>query len=326
FNRFSNENFKTFPKNIFAYWVSPKVENFFVDLQVENEFKSCTGLQTGNNKLFVRFWHEVSLYNTNIYDVSGKWIKLNYGGEKRKWYGNFDSVLNWAENGFEIKNHNSSTIRNEAFYFKEGITWTTITSRGMSARYLPKDFIFDQSGDSLFSGDVFYFLGLFNSKISDTIIPIIAPTLNIRAGNIKNYPIEYKLIDKTLIHDNLNISKNDWDSRETSWDFETNPLLGQKQNNLAAAYESWVAEVSQDFFQLHANEEELNRIFIVIYGLQDELTPEVALKDITILQDELKADHLEAIEPVFRAGEKVALPIQANVVMQQFISYLVGTL
>ncbi|MGL4582885.1 MAG: hypothetical protein ACRCVU_07875, partial [Flavobacterium sp.] len=269
-----------------------------------------------------------------------KWFPLLKGGLFKKWYGNHEYVVNWQNDGYEIIewctylntiNTPGGVAVGREFYFRNGLCWNMISSNNQFAlRWFPKGFIFNMASNSIFLNNEkneAYYLGLFNSKIGSTILNILNPTMNVSSGVLGKTPIiERNHSLQYLTESNISISKKDWDSRETSWDFEGNPLIGQSKTNLGEAYQAWKSEVSQDYFQLHANEEELNRIFIDIYGLQDELTPEVALKDITILQDELKADDLETIEPAFRAGKEVSLPIQANVVMQQFLSYLIGTL
>ena len=327
-------NFDKIPGSPIAYSLSEQ-ENFLLN-ESENllseKFPPKQGLITGDNEKFIRDWNEVSYKK-----VKSKWFPYNKGGEARKWYGNNTFLVNWENDGFEIKNFKDekgklrSRPQNLNFYFKEGISWSKISSSelGIVFRYYNSDFIFSDAGMMMFPTEKLEIhLAILNSKIITNIINKLNPTLNKNIGDIIRLPIleVSDLNVEDYSKNNIYISKKDWDSRETSWDFEGNPLISQNKTNLGEAYEAWVAAVSQDFFQLHANEEELNRIFIDIYGLQDELTPEVALKDITILQDELKADDLEALEPAFRAGETVALPIQANVVMQQFISYLIGTL
>ena len=318
------------PNSILAYWISNVTYKHLINNKPESDFTSCTGLQTGDNKRFVRKWYEIHTSDFNLLNGisdDSLWYALNYGGERRKWYGNFDSVINWYNNGEEIRNHNSSTIRNKDFYFKQGITWTTITSKGFSARYLPEEFIFDQSGDSLFTDNINYVLGILNSKVSNIFIDVIAPTLNIRAGNLKYYPIVNGINNdyNDLVDNCISIAKKDWNSKETSWHFEQSPLLNET-NALEGAVQNWQEQVTQDFFQLHTNEEELNRIFIDIYGLQEELTPEVALKDITILQEELSKNDLEALEETFRANgtNNIELPIDKGEVISQFISYAIG--
>lgn len=322
-------NFDKIPGSPISYWASGININQLDTLEKLGEVEDCKkGADTGNNEKFLRFWFEVNKKKTGF---QNKWIFYNKGGSFRRWYGNYDYCINWENNGYELEN-SSANLRSKHHYFKESLTWNALSSGNFSIRFSDKQTIFDSAGSSLFYNskktDYNYYLALLNSKVIQKYLYILNPTFNYGAGTISKLPLkitnekEVKFISQKCIE----ISKNDWISREYSDDFEQNPLIGQNQTNLEAAYEAWVAAVSQDFFQLHANEEELNRIFIDIYGLQDELTPEVALKDITILQDELKAEDLEALEPAFRAGEKVALPIQANVVMQQFISYLVGTL
>lgn len=328
-------NFDKIPGSPIAYWVSKNIIKIFNKNKLGDKGQIITGITTGKNDIFLKLWHELSrnkinldLINISDFSENKNWIPYSKGGNFRKWYGNLEYFVNW--NRKTEFNRSKTTLQH--LYFKEGFTWSFITTGKFNARILPKGFLWDVAGSpAIFENDKqkYSYLALVNSNLCQKILDIFNPTMNYQSIDVQNIPLDDNILNTNIseITENCySISKKDWDSREISWDFEQSPLLGQQQNNLAAAYEAWVAEVSQDFFQLHANEEELNRIFIEIYGLQDELTPEVALKDITILQDELKAEDLEALEPAFRAGEKVALPIQANVVMQQFISYLVGTL
>ncbi|HCC95654.1 MAG TPA: BREX-1 system adenine-specific DNA-methyltransferase PglX [Flavobacteriaceae bacterium] len=333
FARIPQTNFDKIPGSPIAYWVSERVREIFRNEILSNINKPRQGIATSNNDYFLKLWFEVSFDKIGISkikdDSNEKWYPYNKGGESRKWYGNDYYVLNYENDGQELKGFSKSVIRNPEFQMLESLTWSLTSSDKFAVRKKEKGYFFDVNGMSLFpSDDQYYLLGLLNSKYAFNILKLLNPTMAFQVGDISRIPVIYQKNQKLSFFssENVQITKKDWDSRETSWDFDTNPLLGQQQNNLAAAYEAWVAEVSQGYFQLHANEEELNRIFIDIYGLQDELTPEVALKDITILQDELKADDLEAIEPAFRAGEMVTLPIQQNVVMQQLLSYLVGTM
>lgn len=337
-------NFDKIPGSPIAYSLSNKMLNLLDKKNINSFSEVKRGIATSDNDRFLRFWFEVNINLSSLKNNNKacKWFKYNKGGEFKKWYGNQEYFVNWENEGFEIINYRDKNGRqlsrpqNIEYNFKKVISYSSLTSGALSFR-IYEDFINDQAGNFLFVKNDLDFTVVFlilNSKISKHFLNLINPTLNITVDNIKIIPV---LNPGNLELNNfLEISKKDWDSRETSWDFEQSPLLGSREQRLVesdkgsvslkAAYEAWVADVSEDFFQLHANEEELNRIFIDIYGLQDELTPEVALKDITILQDELKAEDLEAIEPAFRAGEKVSLTIQANVVMQQFISYLIGTL
>ncbi|MCD8415974.1 BREX-1 system adenine-specific DNA-methyltransferase PglX [Tenacibaculum dicentrarchi] len=325
-------NFSKIPGSPIAYWISANFLNNFNENNFKNSFKPVSGIQTGDNNRFQRKWFEVS-----IICAFKKWFPVANGGDRRKWYGNhFDFIL-WDNDGFEIKNNFDESGRlksrpqNENFYFKEGVTWNRIAANGVSARYLPKGFIFDQSGDSFFSinnGNILNALGQFNSVVTNKVLEIICPTLNVTAGSVKLFPLDERVFDINItrsVKGNIDISKQDWDSRETSWDFEQSPLLN-KTTTLESAYATWEEAVSKSFFQLHKNEEELNRIFIDIYGLQDELTPEVALKDITILQEELAKKDLEKLEESFNNNgkEAVRLPINKAEVISQFISYAIG--
>lgn len=317
------EDFSKIPSSPVAYWVKRKsIEIFDKSEKINKTFLPCTGLQTGDNTLYMRKWFEISIEKSNLM-LGNKWIKLNNGGEFRKWYGNFVDVLLWENDGYVIKNNKSSVIRNEINYFKTGITWNRIATDGLNMRYLPNNFIFDQAGDSLFFKDSNlefqnYLLSFFNSKIAYSIMKIIAPTLNLTAGGISDFPIIFpsnnvikEQIDK-LVQQNIDISKEEWDSRETSWDFTKNELIRHKSDNkIETAYSNYCNYWEEQHNILHQNEEELNRLFIDIYELQDELTPDVELKDITILKNEAKIIDNELV-------------FQADEIMKQFISYGVG--
>jgi len=346
-NWFTNVNqidFHIIQDSPLAYWFNDKLVKLFVDNKsLDNFSEPRKGNSTSNNDFFLKLWYElnnksISLYSDSVLDslsFNKYWIPYNKGGGQRKWYGYNEYVINWINNGDSIRKIPTAVVTNEKFYMKQCLTWSAISGKTFGIRKLPKGYIFDNNGCSLFDINEYenYLLSLLNSKVFLYITGMLNPALAFHPGEVKKFPtIISSQFDNSLSIISYDISKKDWDSRETSWDFEQSPLIGIRYKGLSnvvslkATYEAWAAEVTQDFFQLHANEEELNCIFIDIYGLQEELTPEVALKDITILQDELKAGDLEAIEPAFRAGEKVNLPIQQNVVMQQFISYLVGTL
>ena len=315
----TQNKFAKIPGSPIAYWVSDKVVEVF-DEKFKDYFIPATGMQTGDNKQFIRAWHEVSAKSFKV-----KWFPLVNGGNKRKWYGNFFDYILWENDGEQIRNHPSSVLRNQQYYKTEGVTWNRIASNGFSSRYFPSGFIFDQAGDSFFSKnsyDIKYGLGLLNSILIKKVIEILCPTLNVTAGNVSLFSIKRKIFKESkiekLVQTNIEISKTDWDSRETSWDFEESPLVAVGGLSLVDSYRDWAAAVTDAFYQLHKNEEELNRIFIDIYGLQDELTPEVPLKDITILQEELNKKALEKIT----VGD--ALPIDKGEVVRQLISYGIG--
>lgn len=338
----SQTNFEKIPGSPIAYWVSEKTINTFKSNLLIDFAKPKAGLQTGNNSLFVRFWHEINFKSFSFSNskTKDKWFPYCKGGGNNKWYGLNSFVVDWEEDGSRIHKynnipltHNGAPVRAKQYYFKEGLSYSLINSTGnFCTRYINSGFIFDNGGPMIFSDkiEVQILSGILNSKISTYYLKTLNPTLNYQVGDLSRIPIptfdnsKNIEISKTIIS-NTNFSKKDWNSRETSWDFEQSPLLNES-GSLKAAYQKWQDNVTQDFFQLHENEEELNRIFIDIYGLQDELTPEVALKDITILQEELDRKALEQLEPLFREQGKnaVVLPIKKEEVISQFISYSIG--
>lgn len=335
-------NFEKIPGSPIAYWVSEKIVNsFFEKHPLKNVLTTREGMATADNDRFLRFWNELSIYKIGFNCKSEEdsltypvWFPYNKGGSYRKWYGNNEYCVEYGNKGFNIKNNREdktgrlrSHNYNGEFGFIEGITWSAISSGDISVRFSPTGFLFDSKGAKGFSANKIEVLALLNSNVSMKFLEVLSPTMDFKVGDIIQIPFKNEIISddtKVISLECIKISKTDWDSRETSWDFEQNPLLAQQQTSLSLAYQTWQEKVSQDFFQLHTNEEELNRIFIDIYGLQEELTPEVALKDITILQDELKSDELTALEPAYRAGETIVLPIQKEVVISQLLSYLVG--
>ena len=334
-------NFEKIPGSPIAYSLSNISLNNLNNLLLDKFAKTRAGTITGNNKLFVRDWNEIDYKKINLncegreqsIISSKKWFPYSNGGARRSWYGNLSSVVNWENDGLLMRNLKDEKGNipahafNLEFIFKSNITWNSLSSNKFSAR-ISENSLYDASGSfaSIEHKYYHYLLAFLNSSITHHYLSEFNPTLNFQKGDIGKLPIiksENEKI-KCIANKSISISKTDWDSRETSWDFEQNPLLAKQQTSLSLAYQTWQEKVSQDFFQLHSNEEELNRIFIDIYGLQEELSPEVALKDITILQDELKAEDLTALEPAYRAEETVLLPIHKEVVISQLLSYLVG--
>ena len=275
---------------------------------------ACIGMRTGNNDRFLRLWYEVENKKIGYKYPSAasaerdgmKWIPYNKGGEFRKWYGNHDYVVNWENDGCEIKENTRRVypqlgdnlgwkISNEKYYFKEGISWTVVTSKVCFRRYY-QGHIFSNSGQSVISDNsvlLDYLTAVLNSRISEMVLAMISPTLGFESGYVNKVPV---VIDKnrececcTIANSNISISKIDWDSFETSWDFQHHPLL-RKVPTIAEAFDQWQSECDERFNQLKDNEEELNRIFIDIYGLQDELTPDVEDKDVTVRKADLGRD------------------------------------
>lgn len=296
----SKNIFREIPGSPIAYWVKEGILNAFTKGKSLGELADCcTGMQTGNNDKYIRVWSEIDITVFDEYSDNPTWFKYNAGGESRKWYGNHNKVVNWKDNGDLIRCEKSSVIRNEGYFFKRGISWKRIGGTEFFLRFLPEGFIFDQAGDSMFMHDdtnLNYILGFVNTKVALTAFEFIAPTLNLTAGNMNKLPIlllddKRCEIDK-LVSENIIKEKEDWDVAEISWDFEMHPLVKGTTigRTIADKYKEWEEECNNRFNQLKANEEELNRIFIDIYDLQDELTPEVEDKEVTVRKAELQRD------------------------------------
>lgn len=317
----STKNFSSIPGSPIAYWGTENIFNIFnSEERLGNHTETRAGMITGNNDLFIRLWHEISTkkFGTGILNrgesikSEKKWFPYSKGGNYRKWYGNNEYVVNWEQDGEFMRNFKNKKGKipahafNLDYIFKENITWNSLSSYKFSARYIDKGFLFDASGSfaSVKKEDVYYYLALLCSEITFYFLAAINPTLNFQKGNISNLPviIDYNYYDfvNSVVNDNINLSKNDWDSFEASWDFRVHPLLKYKNSLIESSFNSWKEFTIEQFNQLKANEEELNRIFIDIYGLQDELTPEVEDKDVTIR----KADKTRDVK--------------------SFLSYLVG--
>ncbi|MCG0730674.1 BREX-1 system adenine-specific DNA-methyltransferase PglX [Lactiplantibacillus plantarum] len=298
--RTKQTNFEMIPGQAIAYWASNKSFNLFKGVPVGDVSSPRTGLQTGNNSKFIRNWYEVDISDTNIFnkqEAGTKWFKLNTGGKTVKWYGNYLKLLYWKNKGEQIKKTSSAVIRNESFYFLKGISWKRIGSSEIGFKVLPSNFIFDQSGDALFTkeSDLYLLLGFFNSKIVSYLLSFLAPTQNLTAGNISKLPYpRYVNIDKKVSRC-IDLAKQSYDSYEHSWNFSFSKLLvhiAEHHRNwtVEAAFKQWQKEADNRFNQLKANEEKLNRIFIDLYGLQDELSPEEEDKDVSVRRANLPRD------------------------------------
>ena len=281
-------NFDKIPGSPIAYWASNKIIAIFDNYpQINVKYDSKKGLDTGENSKFYRLWYEVNKFKSY-------WKPLNKGGKYRKWYGNQEYIINWKDDGEAIKNNGKANIRNEKFYFLPSITWSDVTSGKYSSRYTPKGFIFDATGPSIFGEDLYSLIGYLNSNVFNMLTKLTMPTIHYTNGQIAKLPfpdIKNKKILK-LSKNNIVISKQDWDAFETSWGFLKSPLLTQNAVSLHQAYSSWSNEALTRFNQLKSNEEELNRIFINLYGLQDELTPEEDDKEVSVR----KADQVRDIK------------------------------
>ena len=303
-------SFSEIPGSPIAYWVSSKLFSAFQDGRpLSAVAKPCVGLQTADNGRFLKLWYEVCCSNITFdckscedsIRAGTRWFPYNKGGEFRKWYGDNDYVVNWENNGYEIKNFKDekgklrSRPQNTQFYFNESASWSKISSGPISFRYKPSGFIFDVAGTSIFSENnkqLIYILGLCNSNVIMNVLKAMSPTLNYEVGQIATLPFimanEHEV--NTFTNDSVRLSKEDWDSFETSWDFMIHPLVKNHVSTISKAYFLWKKECTDRFSQLKANEEKLNEIFINIYGLQSELTPEVEEKDVTVRKADLVRD------------------------------------
>ncbi|MCI6195661.1 MAG: BREX-1 system adenine-specific DNA-methyltransferase PglX [Prevotella sp.] len=355
----SQRDFEKIPGCPIGYWVSDKVKDVFTsNLALSEVCKPVNGLTTSDNARFLRFWFEVSQSRIGVSCENAavaarsqkKWFYYNKGGATRKWFGNHDLVINWENDGIEIKGIKGPVLRNPDYYFKKSISWSLTSSIGCAFRYNPDAALFDVNGMSLFpfnENDFSIIIGALNTKIYRKIASLINPTLALQCGDVMRFPFPKVMSEdkissiSNLANENISISKQDWDAHETSWDFERNPLyeqflecmeddlqnvipsgtsleelskyaVAEAMHPLTTCMHNYKDKWEMNFMRLHKNEEELNRQFIDIYGLQDELTPDVPLDEITILQQgeiSIENDRIKWHD---------------DVVMKQFISYAVG--
>ncbi|MGX6646394.1 BREX-1 system adenine-specific DNA-methyltransferase PglX [Maricaulaceae bacterium MS644] len=329
------------PSTPMAYWLSDKFTSTFSDNASFNEyFTAKQGLATGNNDRFVRSWHEPAWCKTDCtqrlsgdFSSTKKWFPYSKGGEARKWYGNHDLLINWENNGEplkEFKDHDGnrlSTLKNLAFMFRPAITWSLTSISGiLCTRFRPNGFVFDTNGMSAFSlsNEVTEEFGvaLLNSRFAQETLKVLNPTMAFQSGDIDRVPVPggvKNLKEKTPASALVRIAKSDWDAFETSWDFTTLPLLSpdHRGETLKAAYARLRAHWQGMTDEMKRLEEENNRIFIDAYGLQDELTPEAPIEEITL-----------TCNPAYRYGVKTSADdrekrLEADT-MREFLSYAVG--
>ena len=318
-------DFKCVPNASMAYWLSHAALCCFGQDKVSKKLTTREGMTTADNDRFLRSWSEIVLDKifigcTSINEAKishKKWFPYNKGGSNRRWYGNNELIVNWENDGLEIRNlkdEKTGRIRshnyNAEYSFRESGTWTAICSGDIMVRYSPQGALFDSKGASLFSDStetLLYALGMLNSKVSGVFLKVLSPAYEYKVGHVANVPLLWCNEDTVIeyVRSCIDVSKDDWDAFETSWDFKIHPLVRLKDNMrltatdgdsktksyfLQGAYREWKNECNTRFIQLKANEEELNRIFIDIYGLQDELTPEVEEKDVTVRKADLQRD------------------------------------
>ena len=357
-------NFEKIPNIRIAYWLSNVIIESFQFSKLKDTYKPKAGLSTGDNNRFLRFWYEVSndkisfscKKRDDLKTARKKWYPMTKGGSFRKWYGNNEYILNFNNDGEELKywlvnNPNDPTtksysryIRNYESYCLPGISFADVNSGNTNFRYQTYGYIPNARGPYIYSTSK-NLLGFLNTKIPNEILNALSPTMSFNVGDVGLLPYierENKDVDKT-VEQNILISKSDWDAHETSWDFQRNELLSidadtymenidykiekhfeetgehiclspaaPQLGSLEWRMEQYKTKWERKFMQLHKNEEELNRQFIDIYGLQDELTPDVPLNEITILQ-----------QGEINVGEN-GITWNEDAITKQLISYAVG--
>jgi len=330
------DDFKKIPGSPIAYWVSDKVRDIFANSPALGEVADARqGLATADNDRFLRLWHEVKLNgigfgmeNREQAEQSGmKWFPYNKGGQFRKWYGNQDFVVNWQNDGEEIrgfvddKGKQRSVVRNPNYYFKSSVSWSDVTSSDSAFRYFPKGFIHDSTGHSAFdlsSSRQTLVISFCNNIFATGIIKILNPTMHFHIGYFNNLPFPEKIKEIDLNSVNILIlkSSNDWNTYETSWGFQSNPLINSAYR-LSELYSVWQAQNHETIIETQRLEQENNRLFIDAYGLQDELTSEVPLEQITL-----------TVNPKYRYGGKLSDEALENRfqsdTLAELISYSIG--
>jgi len=341
------DRFSIVAEYIFAYWINDNIFDILINAPTLAALAAPRkGLTTGDNDRFVRLWHEISISSFSIFNAYQKWFPMTKGGLFRKWYGNNDYVVNWENDGREIRNFKDekrklrSRPQNIQYYFREGISWNDTASGDIAFRYQTNNYIPNASGPCVYSDDIDirYWMGMLNSKVSRAFLEVLAPALKFEVGQVARFPTIFDPLKSELIIQNvascIDLSKQDWDSFEISWDFKKHPLIQYKMphaiwgnvtseniqanGSIAASYKLWKGNAEARFLTLMKNEEELNRIFIEIYGLQDELTPEIDNKDVTVARI---YDFKEDIPESMKGNNYV---LTKSDVIKSLISYAVG--
>ena len=320
----SQKNYEIIPGSPIAYWVSNNYLKIFKEKKMSDYGASCIGMRTGDNERFLRLWHEIDINKMGIGYCSSieakksglKWFPYCKGGSFRKWYGNNEYVVNWENDGYEIKENTKRVypqlgdnlgwkISNEQFYFRKGLTWSGVGAKIFGVRSYPDGMIFDSGANSFFvkdGSDYLYFAGLLNCAIINDVINIINPTINTGCGviaqlpAIKNNDLKEKI--ETIVKRCVDISQKDWDFFENSWDYQCHPFvedtLEDSENNrnmcISDSFSRWERKCNNKFEELKRNEEELNREFIEIYDLEKEVQAEVEDKNISVRKADLTRD------------------------------------
>ena len=291
-------DFDKIPGNPIAYWISNNIIACFKYKNLLQYAYPKAGISTGDNNKFVRYWFEVNFNNINFTcdsmekseKLSEKWFPYNKGGSYRKWFGNNELVINWENNGYEIRNFKRSTIRNPNFHFKKGLTWSTLSNGNVSFRYNEKGFLFDSKGaNCIIKNEKYlnYIFALLNSNVTMKFLSFLSPTIDFSIGSISKIPI---IIDENILNEidfivleNINIQERNWNLIETSWNFDTQSILKYNKN-----IKESISDLKNDLIlqrkKLKKNEESINRYFIAIYKLEKELTNEIEDNELSFFE------------------------------------------
>ncbi len=306
----NEDKFELIPGSPVAYWASQNLIEVFENAKpISAIVEPKVGLQTGYNGRFLRQWYEVDFNKINFVSNSiessleskAKWFPYNKGGTRRQWYGNYDYVVNWENDGIEIRNFKDdkgkvrSRPQNSDFYFEESMTWSDITTGGFSIRYREKGSIHDVTGMSAFTKDhnkLMYLLGLMSTKISDYVFDILNPTIHLQIGNFSSFPLLESNNDRVIkiVEDTIQLAKDEWNSYEESWEFEKHPFLSSSSILIEDSYTDWKKKCDDAIIEMKNNEEELNDIFIKLYKLENDLSATVDVKHITLREADLAKD------------------------------------
>lgn len=345
YSKREQSDFFKIPGMPIAYWVDNKEVKIFNRFRfISGVANSKKGLDTGENAYFLRYWYEVDHSKACLsnFDESAindaKWFPYNKGGQYRKWYGNDEYVINWERNGEEIKSRldwksKKPYLRNKDFYFQESFSWSTVTSKDFSCRYSPKGALFDNGGSSLFCENkksLKALAGLLNSNISRRYFEFLAPTLNYQPGDIGNIPVKKEVLEDekiiTLVETLIQISRNDWDRQETSWNFKNHELLNQSAGKLTESIDINKDKNLDAFKKTHVLEEKLNKKLIKIFNLSDIINTSVPLDKVTIMEDVLSNKLLKEIQNNGQGNIKEELKKEYNEseIIKSLLSYGIG--
>lgn len=279
------ESFASIPGSPMIYWVSARIRRLFEQFPPIGELCACKkGMDTGNNEAFLRLWHEIDIRKLGV-----KWFPYNKGGEFRRWYGNNYYVVNWEDNGRDIRAYPKSNLRNERMYLQPGLTWSTVSTSTVSFRRFGAGHLFDNGGSCVFTREEHLdsMLAFLNSKIPQIILQQINPTVNYQPGDIAKIPLHPDVPGNPELsrcgRENMAMAKDYWDSFEGSWEFAKHPLLRyRKLGSLQKAWDCWAEYLKRRMERLRTNEESANRLLIAMYGLQGEVSPQVADHELTV--------------------------------------------